>query len=334
MTGFIVTAVLLALGAILFVTWPLLRSSPQGAAAQTLWAVLVAGLIAATALVLYPMLSHSGWRQVAAERARAEGDGTAIQALLRATEEHPDDVPAWLELGRGYLRASQWALARRSYRRADTLSGRRSAVALAGLAQTIMFENHGGDNEAALALFERALQIDPHSPQALFYTAVALMHQGALEPSRQRFAALLALDTPASISDVIRKQIAAIDEQIAAIQSAQKTSATTAIHLHIVLAPGLEGRVPAGAPLFVFVRSPQAGPPLAVKRLAATFPQDVILSAADAVMSGNSINKGQKVLVVARVSVSGAPTASAGDLEGHTDAVAGAAATRMVLINR
>ena len=333
MTGFIVTAVLLALGAILFVVWPLLRRTPQGPAAQTLWAVLVAGLIAATALVLYPLLSHSGWRQVAADRARADSDGTAIQALLRATEEHPDDVPAWLELGRGYLRASQWELARRSYRRADTLSGGRSAVALAGLAQTIMFENNGGDNEAALALFERALQIDPHSPQALVYTAVALLPQGALEQSRQRFAALLALDTPASISDVIRKQIAAIDEQIAANESTRKASATTAIRLHIVLAPGLEGRVPAGAPLFVFVRSPQGGPPLAVKRLAATFPQDLSLSAADAVLSGNSISKGQQVRVVARISVSGAPTASAGDLEGQIDAVAGAAATHTVLIN-
>ena len=132
---------------------------------------------------------------------------------------------------------------------------------------------------------------------------------------------------------MIRKQIAAIDEQIATTESARKASATTAIRLHVVLAPGLESRVPAGAPLFVFVRSPQGGPPLAVKRLAATFPQDLSLSAADAVMSGNSISKGQQVRVVARISVSGAPTASAGDLEGQIDAVAGAAATHTVLIN-
>ena len=333
MTGFIVTAVLLALGAILFVTWPLLRAPGQGSAVQRLGAVLVAVVIAATAAVLYPLLSHGGWRQVAAAPARAEDDGTAIPALLRATEEHPDDVPAWLELGRGYLRGNQWELARRSFRRADALSGGHDAVALAGLAQTILFENNGAENEAAIALFERALQIDPRSPQALFYTAVALMHQGALDQSRQRFALLLSLNPPASIGDVIRRQIAALDEQIAASESASKASAATAIHLHITLTPALQGRVPASAPLFVFVRSPQGGPPLAVKRLSATFPQDVTLSAADAVMAGNSISKGQHVQVVARISVSGTPTASAGDLSGQTEATAGAAAIRAVLID-
>ncbi len=333
MSGFIVTAVLLTLGAILFVTWPLLRPPAQGPAAQRLGAILAALVIAATAAVLYPQLSHEGWRQVAAAQARSAGDGTAIQALLRATEEHPDDVPAWLELGRGYLRGNQWELARRSFRRADALSGGRNAVALAGIAQTIMFENNGVENEAALALFERALQIDPRSPQALFYTAVALMHQGALAQSRHRFATLLSYDTPAAISEVIRRQIAALDEQIAANDNALKASAETAIHLHIILAPTLLGRVPAGAPLFVFVRSPQGGPPLAVKRLTATFPQDLSLSAADAVMAGNSISKGQHVQVVARISVSGTPTASAGDLSGQTEATAGATATRTMLID-
>jgi len=334
MTGFIVTAVLLALCAMLFVTWPLLRSSATGQGAQRLSALLAALLIAAAAGGLYPLLSHGAWRTPpVAAAGEGEGDGAGIETLILATQQHPDDLPAWLELGRGYLRANQWALARRSYRRADTLSGGRSAAALAGLGQTILFENNGLENEAAIALFERALKIDPHSPQALFYTALALMHQGALPQARERFATMLALGPPAPVADALRKQIDVLDADIARSATAARDNAATGIHLHVTLAAALQGRVPPGAPLFVFVRSPQGGPPLAVKRLQAGFPQQVDLSAADSVMAGNTISKGQHVHIVARVSTTGTPTAGAGDLSGEIDAVAGDARQRDIAID-
>jgi hypothetical protein len=70
-------------------------------------------------------------------------------------------------------------------------------------------------------------------------------------------------------------------------------------------------------PLFVFVRDPRAaGPPLAVKRLKATFPQTVELTTQDSMLPGHSFTKGQLVEVVARVSKSGSPGESPGDLFG------------------
>ena len=54
--------------------------------------------------------------------------------------------------------------------------------------------------------------------------------------------------------------------------------------------------------LFVFVRAPGGGPPLAVKRLNATLPQDVDLSSSDAMVAGRSVEAGQNVSVVARIS--------------------------------
>jgi len=333
MTGFIVTAVLLALCAILFVAWPLLRASTTGQGAQRLSALLAALLIAATASLLYTHLSRGAWRTPPVA-AVGEGEGTGIGTLILATQQHPDDLPAWLDLGRGYLRANKWALARRSFRRADRLSGGHSAVALAGLAQTIMFENNGLENDAAIALFERALSIDPHSPQALFYTALALMHQGALPQARERFATMLALGPPAPVADVLRKQIDALDTEIARSSAAAKDNAGTAIHLHVTLAAALQSRVPAGAPLFVFVRSPQGGPPLAVRRLQAGFPQQIELSAADSVIAGNTISKGQHVHIVARVATTGTPTAGAGDLSGEIDAVAGETRQREIAIDK
>ena len=66
--------------------------------------------------------------------------------------------------------------------------------------------------------------------------------------------------------------------------------------------------------LFVFVRDPRAaGPPLAVKRLAAHFPQTVELSSADAMLAGHGMQVGQDVEIVARLSSSGGPLARSGD---------------------
>jgi cytochrome c-type biogenesis protein CcmH len=201
---------------------------------------------------------------------------------------------------------------------------------LSGLAQTLLAADDPKQNEAALELFNRALGIDAHQPQALFYTAIAYMNSGQPQLARARFGAMLELDLPDAVRAGIQQQVAAIDSEIAGARS----SAGTELHLQVTLAPELAGKVPAGAALFVFVRSPQGGPPLAVKRLMATFPQQVELSAADSPMPASRIKPGQSVQVVARISVAGTPMAGTGDLYGELSTVAGDHAQHDVLINR
>jgi cytochrome c-type biogenesis protein CcmH len=201
---------------------------------------------------------------------------------------------------------------------------------LSGLGETILFENGGNETPAAIELFNRALQLDPHSPQALFYTGIALLNAGDLEQARARFTSLRDLAPPPAVVDALDKQIAAIDVEIAKL----RPDAATAIHLRVELAAPLAGQVPNGASLFVFVRSPQGGPPLAVKRLTATFPQELDLSASDSVLAGHSFGAGQAVQVVARVSAAGTPTASPGDLYGEISAVAGKAGQRILMVDK
>jgi cytochrome c-type biogenesis protein CcmH len=202
----------------------------------------------------------------------------------------------------------------------------------------------GGDSdEAAKApeLLERALQIDPHSPKALFYGAVTAFQQGHLQVARERFAAMLALSPPESARAALQHQIDDIDAQLrdpggaAAGQPAgSKIDAATAIHLHVTLSPSLTQQVPADASLFVFVRSPTGGPPLAVKRSAARLPQDVDLSAADAMVAGRSVQPGQNVSVVARISASGNALPQSGDLYGEIRYVAGKSGAQALQIDK
>jgi len=316
MSAFVFWAVVCAIIAALVIAVPLLRPRAGGAPREWLLAACTGLAVVAAAAALYPHWSNWPWRG-----APVEEGGEGITALLAATQAHPDDAQAWLDLGRGYLRAGQLPLARRSFEHADRASGGRSAAALAGLAQVLVFENNGNQPPEATALFERALALDPHSPQALFYTGVALLNAGKLSDARARFVAMRDLGPPPQIVDALDKQIAAIDVEIAR----SRPDPATTIHLDISLAAALRDKIPPNAALFVFVRSPQGGPPLAVKRLSPEFPLHIDLSAADSVLAGNRLAPKQHVAVTARVSASGTPTASPGDLYGEVVAVAGAA---------
>lgn len=324
MTGFVIWASLCALVAALFIALPLLRRRPGGTAPQYALAMTAGLIVALSAAFLYPRWSDWPWRAAPA----AGGEG--IATLLAATDARPEDVQAWLNLGRGYLRIEQWPLARRSFQHADRLSQGRNAEALGGLAETMVFESNGNQTAEAAALFERALQLDPHSPPALFYTGVAQLNAGHPEVARARFKTLRDLGPPPQVAAALDKQIAAIDADLAR----QRPDPATAIHLQVVLAPSLAGAVPAGAALFVFVRAPGGGPPLAAKRLGPALPQAVELSASDSMIAGNAIKPGQHVTVMARISASGAPTASAGDLYGELRAVAGSKSPYQLTIDQ
>jgi cytochrome c-type biogenesis protein CcmH len=324
MIGFVICAALCAAGAALFLAAPLLRTGRGLVPAERAAGAAASLLIILLAFLLYPLWSHYPWGAVPA------ASNEAIEPLLAATVQNPEDIPAWLNLGQAYLKIEQWPLARRSFQQADHLAHGRSAAALSGLGETIMFQSRGNETAQATELFNRALQLDPRSPQALFYTGVTLLNAGDLVSARARFATLRDLAPPPAVVDALDKQIAAIDVQIAR----QRPDPATAIHVHVDLAPALAGQVPAGASLFVFVRSPQGGPPLAVKRLAATFPQQVDLSSSDAVLAGHGMSAGQAVQVVARISAAGTPTASPGDLFGEIGAVAGSAGQRKLLVDK
>jgi len=324
MTAFVLCAAACAVAAALFVMLPLLRALPERERAQPVTAMIAGLLVVISAAVLYPLWSRGAWRGA------PEAASPGIAALLDATSDHPDDVQAWINLGRAYLGIQQWPLARRSFQHADHLSNGSNAAALSGLGQTFIFENGGSETAASTELFNRALKLDPQSPQALFYTGVAALHAGDLATALARFAAMRELGPPPQIMTALDRQIGAIDEEMAH----SKPDAATAIHLHVSLAPALAAAVPPGASLFVFVRAPQGGPPLAVKRLAATFPQFVELSANDSMIAGSGIRPGQRVQVMARVSARGAPIAAAGDLFGEVAAVAGGRGLHEVSIDR
>jgi cytochrome c-type biogenesis protein CcmH len=352
MTFFILLALALSLIAVTFVVLPLLRA--RVGAPRALWpAGLVLLLLLGAGAGLYAWLGNSAWTAPSAQ----SGADQAIPTLARHLEQQPDDLPGWLDLGQAYGAIGNYSLALRCYQRANRLAAGESAAALAGMAEAMLMGEDTSQAAQAQELLERALQIDPHSPKALFYSAVAAFRDGRLDVARQRFQLMLDLGPPESIRTALQRQIDDIDAQIkggtataskapgpasapaprpAASDAApaRGVDAATAIHLHVTLGPTLAGKVPAEAWLFVFVRAPGGGPPLAVKRLSATLPQDVDLSSADAMVAGRSVEAGQNVSVVARISASGSPLPQSGDLYGEIQTIAGKGGAQALQIDK
>jgi cytochrome c-type biogenesis protein CcmH len=336
MTLFIAAALLLSLLAGAFVARPLLRLKtgvPRAgwAAALAVLAVLGAGA------GLYGWLGDRRW---ASGGALGAADRT-IPRLARHLEREPQDLGGWLSLGRAYVALGNYSLALRCFQRANRLSNGGNAAALADMAEAMLLDGDSAQTAQAQELLERALRLDPSSPKALFYSAVITYQQGNLPLARERFAAMLKLPPPENVRIALQRQIDDIDAQLhgqGAGEVAQPTQSkfdpATAIHLHVTLSPALSQKVPTDASLFIFVRSPNGGAPLAAKRSAVRLPQDVDLSAADAMVAGRAVQPGQSVSVVARISASGSALAQSGDLYGEIRYVAGKSGAQALQIDK
>ena len=171
----------------------------------------------------------------------------SIAALARHLEDAPQDQAAWLSLGAAYSSIGQYALALRSYERANRLTAGGNAAALAGMGEAMLLTGDNARAEQAAALIERALQLDGQLPKALFYGALIAFRQGRLDVARARFSAILALSPPENVRAALQKEIDEIDARQHPV-----LDAATAIHLHVTLSPALAGKVPVigfvGAP--------------------------------------------------------------------------------------
>jgi hypothetical protein len=106
--------------------------------------------------------------------------------------------------------------------------------------------------------------------------------------------------------------------------SVQATSQTTAgLQLNISLNPALQKELSPDSVVFVFVRSLESpGPPLAVVRTTVgELPFEIALNDSHAMIPSRTISSAGKVIVGARISVSGNPERQPGDYEQLSDSI-------------
>ena len=209
------------------------------------------------------------------------------------------------------------------------------------LAESILAEDFDQLRGGAGHLVERALLLQPDNPKALLYGAFGAMSRGETDRARERFTKMLALDPPPEIRAIVEKQLVALggaapaSPHVSASGSAGEGTGAAKVAVHVTVAPSVASKVPAGAVLFIAARDPaQPGPPFAAKRLPATFPVDVELTPADAMMPSRAISAGQRLEIVARVALGGTPTATSGDPFGQVSYHVGKDGRLNIVIDR
>lgn len=321
MLAFVLLSAALTIAAVAAVMIPLLRRGTSGTTPAP-WAALGAAvLLVVGSAALYFTWSNWPWPGPAV----ADSPQAMVGRLARRMESDPSNLQGWLQLGNSYIALQEYHLALRAFEKADELSGGKNADALTGEAEALALNDESELDGRAGRLIERALILDPDSGKALFFGATNAERRGELPLARQRFARLLAMNPPENLRQILAQHLQAIDARLAASppaaapapNGAKSTPAAArgdaVVRVNVSLAPSI-ARVADGAPLFVFVRDPQAaGPPLAVKRLASHFPQTVALTPADSMVPGRLFSTGQSVQVVARIARTGNPVGASGD---------------------
>lgn len=321
MTGFILLAALMALVAASLVAWPLLRhAAPSRALALTLMVLvpLLAGLY-------YTVAAGEFWRQGGREAAAAVSphrtDAQAMVASLEARlREAPDDPAGWIMLGRSYLVLQDAARSVAAYERAVQLTGERNVDALIGLGEALLSADETEIEGRAGQLFERSLELAPDDARALWYAGFASYRRGDLAVTRARWQRLSAQELPPDVRTALDRAIANLNPVAQPGPAAEPVSATgdASLRVRVDLAPGLATSVPRDATLFVVIRDAERGPPLAVLRQPlGELPAEFALTQANVMLPGRSLAGFTGGKVVARVSRSGEPGASSGDLFGE-----------------
>ena len=252
----------------------------------------------------------------------ANADLAAAEAsLARRDARAPGDGSALFYQGYARLRMGDYAAADALF---NTLHGRIGAARNVDVvwAQASYMAAGGRVTAETRAIIDRVLAANPHNLTMLELLATDALRRGDYAAAEKHLASAAGHLAPGPQGDAFREALALAKQRTGAApapsagESPQPAAPNApAIIAQVTLSPDFD--VAATAPVFVIARTPSgAGPPLAVRRLAAgDLPARVVLTDADAMLPGRTLSQQDNVEVLARVSLSGAPTRNAGDLE-------------------
>jgi cytochrome c-type biogenesis protein CcmH len=284
-------------------------------------AVAVAVLVPILALGLYVELG--GWRALQGAERQLPSDPEAQLAFIRdnigrleeRVRAEPQAMEPRLMLARSYLVLEQADKALAIYADALEQIGPEPPL-LADYAEALAQEQ-GRFTAHARELLARALEQSPAFPKALWLAGLAAAQAGDAAQARVYWQRLLATLPPESETAAQLRQLLGAPADAAAAAGAAKVTVA------VSLAPELAARVPADATVFILARPPDGnGAPLAVQRLTvADLPRQLVLDESMAMVPARTLAHFPRVILEARVSLSGQAAPRSGDLLGRTEPI-------------
>ncbi|RBP48611.1 c-type cytochrome biogenesis protein CcmI [Arenicella xantha] len=257
-----------------------------------------------------------------------------VEALIRGIEqrlaEQPDDLEGWSLIARTYLSLGRYQDAQNAYLKVLALGGEKPST-YAALADATALLANGEITAEATMYINKALGMDQNNQQALWLAGLGALQRNDDAAAKDYWGNLLQQlsDMPEQQQELREIMAQSLGSAPAAPAVANNTNQTTttqpkpssnkspALILEVSLSNELASKASPNDLVFVIARAKNGPPaPLAVKRLTvAQLPTTVTLTDADAMMAQFSLSAFPDVVVRARVSKSGQPVASAGDLQ-------------------
>jgi cytochrome c-type biogenesis protein CcmH len=309
------------------------------------WLAIAVGVgVPLLAITLYQRLGEPGAIDPAPPAAARGGDPAVEEMVARLAERlasEPDSSEGWLLLGRSYMVLERYAEAADAYGAAHRLLGD-SAELLSNLAEAEALMQGQDFLGTPGERLETALRLDPEYPRALWLGAFAAMQRGETTLAVHRWQSLLDNQPGDSeAANILRGLIANADTGTdigadvaagadsggsAVAGSTMAADAGPGLTVNVILADRLAAELDGSEMLFVFARAAQGPPmPLAVVRgRVSDLPLTVTLDDSMAMAAGMKLSNFDRVVVGARISMSGTPTASSGDLQGFSGPVSAA----------
>jgi len=242
-----------------------------------------------------------------------------IAQLQQRMAENPDDPEGWLILGRSLKTMQRYEEAEVALTNANRLLPGTPLV-MVELAEARLFRSGKPEITAdTRQLIESALSIDPQQQKALWLLGMAAFQEDDEALAVELWQRLLIqLDPASGAARTISQQI-----EMAQRQPGESVADATAggfeIPVTVTIADDLDGEIPAGAVLFVFMHpAGTTGMPLAVKRLNAQgFPRSLLFSDADLLRPGTSLENFDQLDISARISMAGVAIAAPGDYQAN-----------------
>lgn len=257
-----------------------------------------------------------------------------VSRLERRLKDSPLDAQGWTLLGRSYAYLNRHADAVAAFGTAYRLQTDDPQRA-ADYAEALALANGNRLQGEPLQLIQRTLELDPDNRKALWLAGVERMQSGN-RPAAAAFWMKLRKQFPAGSEDV-----RVLDGYIAQMQgmpaAAAQPAQSKSIAVKVALAPELSQKAGPEATVFVFARAAE-GPrmPLAiVRRQVRELPFEVVLDDSQSMGPGLTISAFPRLVVGARISMTGEATPRPGDLEGASGIVqAGAGGLVQVRIEK
>lgn len=313
MTQFWIGAAVLCAVALSFLLLPLWRQRKETGR----WSF--SGLVAAILTVPIAVALYLNVRTWQPEVSQQRSEEAALVArLAERMAQQPEDVEGWRLLGRSYVMLGNYPAASNAFAEAlRRIPAPDNDLKLAYAEAQVLADRSTLGGEAG-DLIEDVLAEEPSNPKALWYGSQRALGLGDDGAARTRLTRLLALGPPEEIAEILRAQLAQLPESGGSATAAAPAVEGPAIRIGVRLADETAEAAAGFGPdaaLFIFARTPNGGPPLAViRRPASAVPGEFTLSDADTMLPGRSLGDFPELNLVARISRSGQPLEQSGDL--------------------